>query len=405
MVRVPLAAAAAAVLLVPGPVSATVLTFEDALDRARREAPAVVAARLRPDEARGRLAGAAVLLRENPVLEVTGGRRESDRGVSTDVETALGQTFELGRRRHARIAGARADVEQALASVEETTRETLRDVAAAFLRAVAAAERVDILAENEAVAARLLAAAERRHAAGDVSDLDAGVARVAAVRTRAGRRAAEAARELAIRDLKVALGIDAGEPVDVRGDLRARRPSPLPALLAAVPDRPDFRALREEARAADAEARLGAALRWPDVGVHVGYKREEDADVPLAGVSVSVPVFANGQVERATGAARARRLRVALHAGLRAAEVEIRAGFAAQRRLDDAVADLERHALPVVARNEGLVRRGYEAGELSLPDYLLVRREALDARLDHVDRALDAALAAVDVESRAGVLR
>src|SRR5690348_3920154 len=107
MLRIPMAASAV-VLFAARPVLGTVLTFDGALERARQEAPAILAARLRPDEARGRLVGASVLLRENPVLDVTGGRRDSDRGISTDIETGLGQTFELGGQRRARIQGAQA---------------------------------------------------------------------------------------------------------------------------------------------------------------------------------------------------------------------------------------------------------------------------------------------------------
>ena len=405
MLRISLAAASAVVLLAARPGFGTVLTFDGALDRARREAPAILAARLRPDEARGRLAGASVLLRDNPVLEMIGGRRDSDRGISTDIDTGLGQTFELGGQRHARIQGAQAGVEQELAAAEDTIRETLRDVATAFLRAVASEQRVRVLRQNENVAADLLSVAERRHTAGDIPDLDLNVARVAAARARADVGAAEAAHDLTIRDLKVVLGIEAAEPLDVRGDLRTHQSRPLPELLVAVADRPDLHALADETRVADAEAQLGRRSRWPDLGVRVGYKREEDADIPLAGVSVSLPMFANGQEQRATGAARARRLRVELNARLRAAEVEVRAGFDAYTRLVEAIDDLERRALPILDENDALTRRGYESGELSLPDYLLVRRETLSTRLDYIDRSLEAALAAVDLQSRAGVLR
>ena len=45
------------------------MTLQGALELARRRAPGIVAERLRVDEARGRLVGASVLLRENPVIE------------------------------------------------------------------------------------------------------------------------------------------------------------------------------------------------------------------------------------------------------------------------------------------------------------------------------------------------
>jgi cobalt-zinc-cadmium efflux system outer membrane protein len=404
MHRISLATLAVAVLS-PTAVLGTVLTLDDALERARREAPAVVAARLRPDEARGRLAGASVLLRDNPVLEAAGGRRESDRGVSTDIDTGISQSFELGGRRPSRITGAQAEVESQAARAADTTRQVLSEVAASFLRALAAQDRVRVLHVNEEIATDLLRVAERRHQAGDIADLEVNVARVAASRAHADLRAAEADRERAMSELKVALGIEANELLEVRGDLRARRAHPLAELVTAAADRPDLRALAADVREAEAEVRLGEGFRWPDLGVRVGYKREEGADIPLARVSVSLPVFANGQEQRITGTARARRLRLELDARRRAIEVEVRAGFNAYLHLVDGVEDLERRALPVLDDNDALTRRSYESGELSLPDYLLVRRETLGARLDYVERSLEAALATVELEARAGILR
>ncbi len=404
MNRISMAALGVA-LLSSRPVLGTVLTLDDALARARREAPAVVAARLRPDEARGRLAGASVWLRDNPVIEGTAGRRDANDRVSTDIETGVSQSFELGRRRRSRIAGAQAEVARETASAENATREALLQVATSFMRAVAADDRLRVLRANETLARELLRVAERRHQAGDIADLDRNVARIAAARARAELSASEAARELGLAELKVALGMDAAESLEVRGELRIRPERGLDDLLSASAERPDVRALGEEMRAAEAEAQLGSGLRWPDLGVHVGYKREEGADIPLAGLSASLPIFANGQAERATGAARARRLRVELNASRRAIEVEVRAAFDAWVRLVRGVEDLERNALPLFDDNDGLIRRSYEAGELSLVDYLVVRRETLEARLDYVARSLEAALAGVDLEARAGVLR
>lgn len=398
-------AALAVALLSPRAVLGTVLTLEDALERARREAPGVLAARLRPDEARGRLAGASALLRDNPVIEGGAGRRDAERGVSTDIDTSISQTFELGGRRRSRVAGAQALVQRETASADDAARQVLTDVASAFLRALAAEERLRVLRANGEVAADLLRVAERRHEAGDIADLDVNLARVAAARARAEVRAAEAARNRALGALKVILGTDAAEPLEVRDDLRARRVRPLDELLVAAADRPDLRALAADVRAAEAEARLGEGFRWPDLGVRVGYEREEDADIPQAGLSVSLPVFARGQEQRVTGAARARRLRLELAARRRAVEVEVRAAFDAYLRLVEGVEDLERHALPLLDDNDALARRSYEAGELSLPDYLLVRRETLGTRIDHVERSLEAVLAAVELEARAGVLR
>jgi cobalt-zinc-cadmium efflux system outer membrane protein len=398
-------AALAVVLCSPGMVRGTVLTLDDALERARHAAPGVLAARLRPEEARGRLAGASALLRDNPVIDGAAGRRDADGRISTDIETGISQTFELGGRRHSRIMGARAELERETASAEDTTRQLLSEVASVFLRGVASEARVRALRVNAEVAADLARAADRRHRAGDIADFELNVARVAGSRARAELSAAEAARDRAVGEVKVILGMEPAEPLELRGELGPRRVLSLDDLLVAAADRSDLHALRSDVRAAEAEARLGEGLRWPDVGVRLGYKREEGADIPMGGVSVSLPVFANGQGERIAGAARAQRLRLELDARRRAIEVDVRAAFAAYARLAEGVEELERHALPLLDDNDALMRRSYETGELSLADYLLVRREALGARIDLVERSLEAALAGIDLEARAGVLR
>jgi cobalt-zinc-cadmium efflux system outer membrane protein len=399
-------AALGAVLLSSHAASGAVLTLDDALARARREAPAVLAARLRGDEAGGRLAAATPLLRDNPVVEAGAGRRDSpERGVSTDVDARIEQTFELGGRRAARIAGARAAIARETAGADDQTRRVLADVAAAFLQALAASERLRVLRADDGIVRDLVRVAERRHAAGDIADLEVNVARVAAARARAGLDAADAALQRGLGDLRAALGMDPSEPLELRGELQASRMPPLADLLAASADRSDLRALAREAEEADADVRLGEGLAWPDVGVRVGYKREERADIPGAGIALWLPIFAAGQELRTTGAIRARRLRLEVEARRRAIAVEVGAGFAAYERLAGGVDALAREALPLLDDNDVLSKRSWEAGELSMADYLVVRRETLDGRLDYVGRALEAALAAVDLQARAGVLR
>jgi outer membrane protein TolC len=59
----------------------------------------------------------------------------------------------------------------------------------------------------------------------------------------------------------------------------------------------------------------------------------------------------------------------------------------------------------VLDESERLAVRSYELGQISLPDLLLVRREVAEARMAHVTHQTDAAVARVELESRAGMLR
>src|SRR5262245_27270531 len=139
-----------------------VLTLDRALALARSRSPTLLSARARIDEARGRLAGASVLLRDNPVVEGAVGPRFSDRRTLVDADIGVHQVFEMGGRRDARIAGAEAQVAQASAGSDDAARRLLRDVARSFLIALHAAGRLRLSVESEDIAMELLRSAERR---------------------------------------------------------------------------------------------------------------------------------------------------------------------------------------------------------------------------------------------------
>jgi outer membrane protein TolC len=61
--------------------------------------------------------------------------------------------------------------------------------------------------------------------------------------------------------------------------------------------------------------------------------------------------------------------------------------------------------LPGLEENERLARRSFEVGELSLPDLLVVRREFIETRLRYLDAVADAAVASIDWQAAAGVLK
>jgi cobalt-zinc-cadmium efflux system outer membrane protein len=381
------------------------LTLDQALTLARERAPTLLSARIRIDEARGRLVGASVLLHENPLVEAAAGPRNSERGRFLDTEIGIHQTFELGGRRGARVAGAEAGVARAVAESEDAARRLLRDVAVAFYRALYAEERLRLATAAEGVAEEIVRIAEQRHQAGDVPLLDVNVSRAALARARSDHQAAEATRSAALGDIRILLGMDAVQPFAVQGDLHNRRRFELRELIAGSSDRPDLRSLDAEAHEADADLRLGKGLAWPDVGLGVRYAREEEANVFLGGLTLALPLLERGQGLRTEASARARRLQLELDAGRRLIDVEVRTAFEVYGRRVDAVTELEQNALPLLDENEALARRSYEAGQIGLAELLLVRREILETRNQHIDRLLEAAVAGIELEASAGALR
>ena len=382
---------------------ARTMTLAEVLARAREQAPQVVSARLAVEEMRGRLLGASLRLQTNPELEANLGNREGPDSRFTDFEIGVGQSFEPRSRRSARIAGANAAIAQSSANVDETTREVLRLAAGAYFRVLHAQERILLLGATQELAANVHSVADRRFKAGDIAVLDVNIARASLARVRAEREAAEAVRSLAVGDLKQLLGIDGD--IRVEGELTRGNQPDLTALLQAAAQRPELRALEAGVQEAEAEAQLGRTFGRPEYGVGVRYAREEGDQIVLGGVTISLPVFSKGQELTAVGSARAGRLRAQLDAARTRVQLEVRSLFEAYSRRIAAVRVLDTEAIPGLDENETLTARSFEVGQLGLPELLLIRREILETRSQYLDALLEAALASIDLDASAGVLR
>jgi cobalt-zinc-cadmium efflux system outer membrane protein len=388
----------------PGFGQERVLTIDEALALARERAASVVLARGRIEEARARQIQAGRRFQENPTAEVNSGYRRADEGFF-DFEAAVTQDLDSGRRRAARLAGTQASLDRAEAELAQARRLLLRDVWTTFVRALVAGDRVSFLTRSRQAADELLATTERQYEAGEATALDLNRSRIATASARAEQSAAEAEGNTALAELKALLGLSPGETVEIRGSLAPRPPLELEPLLARLDERPDLRALAAELREAEAEVLLGQALARPDVGVRGGIAREEGAEIVTAGVVVSLPIHNRGQETIAVGQARASALRQALEATRGAADAEVRGRYAALTRQLAAVRELESTALPALEDNESLALKSFEAGEIDLGEFLLIRREILETRLTYLERLLEATLTRFELEAAAGVLQ
>lgn len=381
------------------------MTLEQALDRARTRAPQILAAQDRIDEARGRIKGASVLFQENPTIETSVGPRYSPNGDTIDYDVTLSQSFELGGRRSARIAGARAGIERETATSRDVARRLLRDVSVSFVRGLAAKERLSLAEASSRIADELFQSMNRRYQAGDVPILDVNLARNSVARARVEVRSAQAIYASALGDLRIFLGMSADELLEITGDLHDRKRFELSALMAKAGDRPDLKALAAERSEAQAEIQLGNGFRWPTVAPAFSYKRDQGDRVIQGGLNFTLPIFNKGQELQAMGRARSRRIERELDATRRAVSVEVQTAYDVYNLQAAAVEELERDALPSLAENETLARRSFEEGEIGLAELLLIRRDAFELRSVYTDRLLEAAIAGIELESRAGVLQ
>jgi cobalt-zinc-cadmium efflux system outer membrane protein len=382
---------------------ARALGFADVLARAREQAPQVISGRLALEEVRARLRGASLRFQQNPELEAALGRRNADTNRFTDIELRVSQPFEPGSRRAARVASVNAAIEVGSADVDETIRLVVRAAAVAYYQGLHAAERERLWSAAVQFATGIEEAASRRFRAGDIAILDVNLARAARARARSEQESAGAAKAIAIGELQQLLQI--ADSVELVGTLETSNDSDLPTLIQSALQRPELRGFEAAIREAEAEVQLGNTFSKPDYGLGGGYQREGGDRVVFGAITISFPMFAKGQEQRAVGSARAARLRAERDAARARVRVEVASRFRAYEQSLRSLQVLLTDALPSLDENETLSTRSFEVGQIGLPDLLLIRREILDTRFQYLDVLLEVALARIELHASASVLR
>jgi cobalt-zinc-cadmium efflux system outer membrane protein len=372
------------------------LTRDRVIELAKSQAPPVRIAETQVEESRGQLVGAQIFARENPVLEgLVGPRWATDR--TTDVEATLALPIELGARRPRRIAVAKAAIERNQHLVADAQRVTVGAALAGYYRVLHAEARLALARERKALADELLQTAVARQRAGDVATFEVNLAEGEQSRAESEieSEAANVARERAV--LAALLGLSSGGSLAIEGDLKDR------SLFERIPDdataaeRPDVKAGKAQMAESNAEISLADTARLPDISFRVTYAHEEDADIVLGGVAISLPLFERGQGDRLAARARRNRAVIELQARENAASAELEGARAAFQASVLAVRRLEEKGLPRAIENEAMARESHRTGKIDLSAFLLIRRDALETRREHVDRLLEAALAGVDL--------
>jgi outer membrane protein, heavy metal efflux system len=372
------------------------LDLSTALARARDRAPDALAARARIALASARREGAGALA--NPELQLGGGARFGEPRTIA-LRGQLVQPLEPWRR-GAREEVAAAEHAHAQAAGDVAGRELARSTANAFYEARFAELAVDVATRGEALAVRMLATAERRRKGGDLTDLDLDLAKIGLGRARAALSAARSERAVAVGVLAVLVGAAPDDTITLAGELAAPELT-LAALQRGT--RADVRAFAADAAVARAEGALARANGRPDVGLWFGYERDEKESIVLGGLLLTLPLWNRAQADQAGARAKLRGAEQARVAATGMAAREVVDAFEAYTHAREAVAVMERDALPAIVDGEGLLERSIDAGQLAIADYLLIQQQILDGKHEYLERRLAAAKAALAAQLAAGV--
>lgn len=371
-----------------------------AVARARERAPEAVTALARIGEARAQRTGAGVLFTQNPEIQGGAGPRFGAER-TLNVQAQLTQQLEPTRR-GARIGVADAEVAHAQALNEAQLRELSYQVATVFFEARYADLAVELAQRNQDVATKAAEAAERRRKAGDITDLDVNLAKIALGRARSALASAQSERAEAVGRLGALIGAQPDDTITLAGDLKPATLT-LDALRAGVPVRADVRAIEAEARVAKAEGSLANANGRPDLGVWFGYQLDEGDTILLGGLSFTLPLWNRAQGDKAAARAKLRRAELERAAVVTSASRQIVDAFEAYTRAREAVDVFERDVLPTLTDSETLLERSVQAGQITVNEYLVARQEILSGRSEHLQRQLQLAKAAASARFVAGV--
>lgn len=359
----------------------------------------------------GRRLAQTPLLPTNPVLSLTGARRDGDGRAVTNWSATLEQQLEIGGQRSSRRRAAELEQLAQGHRIVATRRDTAALAWLAYFDALAAADELRLATRVSAVSAHIAEVARGMADRGLLSPVEADVADAARVSVDQSQLAAERRSRTSQVTLSMLLGSDSQSPLSVSGDLEPLRAVEADARVAVgrdASDRPEVRAFETERKAQEATATAYARSRVPSVTISA-FAQNDGFNERVFGLGVSLPIpipqpigqTFNGQIAEAdalarragTEAERARRQ-------ARGALVSALADFDSRRREREAFTP-ER----VARAEQGIeaIAREIAAGRLALRDALLSEQALIGLLRANVEARHALCVASVDLARAAGL--
>ena len=377
------------------------------------------AARQMIAEATGRLHQAE--LKPNPMLESSYQKSvtSSDNSITIGAELPL----ELSGRRPARVTVAERELDLRKAQAADFERKLAADVRTKYAAAIVAARNLKLSEDGLKIERDSYRLVEARVQLGKTAPLERNTMLVEVNRIRAMRLDYLAKSELAILDIKKAIGTPPDTRVRIREDFpaQAQPPAQQEAIRQALISRPDLVAARAAEALAQAQVEQVRVEGKVDASIFANYQRmnlgfsqrgfdSQGALVPVEGVfhmatfgvRLSLPVRNKNQgaIEAAVAAAEgARQTRLF---GETAVRNEVAAAYARFERSRQAV-DLYRDGvLHQAEQNLDVVRQTYLLGQKTLIDYAAEMRRYVDIETGFTDILKEYLESVVDIQRAMG---
>jgi cobalt-zinc-cadmium efflux system outer membrane protein len=364
-----------------------VVTLGSIGDRIRAQNPDLAAARLRIQEAVGRMNQSGRL--SNPEIETSLQHTSSFR--EGTIQIGLSQRFPVTNRLQLEKQVSLSLLKSSEAEVREVERQLIGKARELMVKLLVTRQRRVLLKEQFAVSgefAKFLSEVIRK---GEGSALDAGLAKLEAASLSTEIRQLDAGEVALLGELKPMLGMRIGESLSVGGSL----PEPsLPSTATDPSKRPDLQAANLSAQAAAQGVSLEQSRRYDDVeaGLYTAAQRAEDAPDGLVndafiGLRFKIALPFWNKNEGAIQEAQAKQKRMELEAVALGRGIRLEADAARNEMVEWAklIQEINTTLLPLADEQRSLAETTYRNGQGEIQSVLRTREKRLQlavARLD-----------------------
>ena len=363
------------------------LTVEGAAAHALQRNPTLAAARLRIEEARGRLQQSGRL--SNPELELEFTRHTV--GPEGSAGIVLMQRFPLTSRLRHEKAVSRAEFAAAQAEVRDAERKLAAEVRTAAVKLLALGGQRELRARQLGNSRELSGFLLKRVETGEASAVDASQVELESRQIEVENLMLAADEAVLLGELRPLLGIRGDDRISITGNLPA--PKSLPAATD-VTGRPDILAAQSRAEAARSVVLEQRARRVEDFGIGASYTRDRTLDLPepveteqIIGFRFSfpLPIWNNNSGRIREAEAAATRAGLEVDATKLSAHSEVIAAVSAMRAYARVIGELDDQVLPTATRIEDQLRNSYSSGQTPLTDVLRARTRRLELQGQRLD--------------------
>ncbi len=309
-------------------------------------------------------------------------------------------------QRPRRVAAATTNVRAVAERLVYDGLTLVADVRLAFVEAIAGERRFTLAGENTDLARRIAGIADARLRAGDISELEARMARTDAAQVAAELRALEHERGVSTLALIARMGLQV-PAAEVRLAPAALAPPAMcgmPEALVedAVASRPDVRAAEIAIEAAGQRAAWERSRIVSLIGILDANSRRDAQDEVGPGINLDVPIFSRNQggigradveIERASRAYLQVRTQVT---------TEVRTAAVRFTQAQQAMQIWAEEIVPSLQIEQRQAEAAYEAGEVALLNLLDSSRRLVQARMRTLAAEIELQRAAVVLDRAIG---